>query len=305
MYLSVSLRQLEYFVAAAEAGTMSGAAERFPVSSSAVSLAVAQLERSLGVQLFHRVKAKGLSLTAAGAELLPDARRLLAEAGELEHNARSLGHELKGRLTIGCYPTLTPFLMPRVLDDFPRLHPLVEMRFLEGSVAELQDWLIEGRCEAALMFDIGIRPALERTVLFAIRPQVVLPASHRLAERSAVRLRELADEPMVMIDMPPSEQFFTGLLERADVTPTIVHRTISFEAVRSLVARGLGWSMLIQRPAVDLSYEGLPLVTVPIRDRIDDVEILLVTPPGRQTRRAVAFGRRCVELFAKAERRRR
>jgi DNA-binding transcriptional LysR family regulator len=128
--VAVSLRQLEYFVAAAEAGQMSAAAARFPVSQSAVSVAIAQLERTLGVQLFHRRKARGLSLTPAGTELFTDARRLLEHAVELEASAQTIGQEISGLLKIGCFPTLTPFYMPRVLDAFAQGQQLRVFDFL-------------------------------------------------------------------------------------------------------------------------------------------------------------------------------
>ncbi|MGH3367291.1 MAG: LysR family transcriptional regulator [Nocardioidaceae bacterium] len=296
-----SLRQLEYFIAVANTGTMSAAAGQFHVSQSAVSLAVGQMERTLGVQLFLRRRSKGLSLTPAGSQLLTDARRLLEHAGELQASARSLGQELTGRLVVGCFPTLTPFLMGRMLEEFPRRHPGVVVDFLEGSVAQLQDWLLDGRCEAALMYDIGIGPGIRTTVLHRSRPYVLLPAAHRLARRKAVWLRELAAEPLVMIDMPPSEQHLTEMLTNAGVTPHIRHRTTSFESVRSLVARGAGYGLLIQRPALASSYEALPLATLEIRDDIAEVPVLLATPAaGRLTRRAQAFVEFCTDAFASA-----
>ncbi|HXO55896.1 MAG TPA: LysR family transcriptional regulator, partial [Mycobacterium sp.] len=136
--LRVSLRQLEYFVAVAEQGTMAAAGEHCRISQSAISLAVSQLERVLGVQLFLRQRSKGLTLTNAGRLVLTDARRLLQQTDELQDRARSLGQELSGRLVTGCYATLTPYLLPIIFQAFRKAEPGIEIEFVEGSVAELQ-----------------------------------------------------------------------------------------------------------------------------------------------------------------------
>src|SRR5438093_135997 len=102
----VSLRQLEYFTVAVEAGTMSAAARRLHVSQSAVSVAISELERHVGVQLVLRHKAKGLTLTDAGRRLVPQARALLTGADELRTGVRELGQNLAGRLVIGCFTTI-------------------------------------------------------------------------------------------------------------------------------------------------------------------------------------------------------
>ena len=130
----VTLRQLEYALAVADTGTMSGAAERLNLSQSAVSLAVADVEKALGIQLFLRRKAKGVSLTDVGRDILPEIRSLLAQADDLHSMAQSLGETIEGTLMLGCYPTLTPFLMPRILGGFPQWHPSVGIDLFEGSV---------------------------------------------------------------------------------------------------------------------------------------------------------------------------
>lgn len=295
----ITLRQLEYFVAAADTGTMSAAAEEFLVSQSAVSLAISGLERTLGAQLFLRRRAKGLSLTPTGAHLLIEARRLLEHVGELESSVRSLGQALSGQLVIGCFPTLTPFLMPRVLEQFPQKHPAVHIDFQDGSATELHQWLLEGQIEVALTYGLGSEPGIATTPLYSRRPHILVAADHRLARQDSVWLRELADLPAIMIGYPPNEDWFTRFLEHNGITPTVLHRAVDFESVRSLVARGIGWSILIQRPVIEVSYENLPLKALAIRDDVEDLAVVLATPESaRPTRRAQAFIEFCREAFA-------
>lgn len=292
--MTLSLRQLRYFVAAAEAGTIAGAAVREHISQSTVALAIGELERALGVQLFLRRQAKGLTITQAGLAVLADARPLLAHAEELVSSARSLGGQLSGNLVVGCYTTLAPFLMPGVLEGFAAEHPTVRLSFLEGSQVELQERLLDGSCELALLYDLDLQPGVHHEALYHTRPHVLLPRAHALVGHGPVSLHDLADEPMIMLDYAPSRHYFTNLLESLGVRPLIRHTTSSFETVRSLVARGLGYSLLIQQPASGVSYEGLPLAHCPIREDVPRMPVLLARPArAKLTRRAGAFADFC------------
>ena len=100
-----TLKQLEYFVAAGEAGSITFAAEKVNISQPSVSAAIAHLEAEFGVQLFIRHHAQGLSLTPAGQRFLLEARSLLAHADDLQQSARGLADELSGELDVGCFIT--------------------------------------------------------------------------------------------------------------------------------------------------------------------------------------------------------
>jgi DNA-binding transcriptional LysR family regulator len=296
--MSLSLRQLQYFVAAAEAGTMAGGALISHVSQSAVALAIGELEKSLDVQLFLRAKAKGLTLTPAGAAVLVDARSLLGHADDLVASARSLGQELSGPLAVGCYTTMAPLLMPIALEGFGAEHPTVELTFAEGSQAGLQARLIDGSIEIAVLYDLDIEPGIQYEVLYQTRPYVLLSADHPLATGSAVSLRDLADEPMIMLDQPPSQQNFTQMLASVGVKPRVRQATSSFETVRSLVARNLGYALLVQRPTSATSYEGLPLAHCDIAEPLPDMPVLIAWHAGAKlTRRAQAFAEFCHRVF--------
>ncbi|KAA6216236.1 LysR family transcriptional regulator [Streptomyces filamentosus] len=290
----ISLRRLHAFVACAEAGTMTGAARRLFVTQGAVSIAISQLERQIGVQLLLRSKAKGLTLTEAGRVLLPEARSLLARADALQTGMRDLGNAPSGSLVIGCFTTIAPFLLPRVLEEFQAAHPQVTLDFVEGSLTDLQQLLLDGTCELAVLYGVDIQAGIEYDTLYPTQPYVLLPPSHPLAEKGEIRLADLADHDMIALDVPPSLRYFNEVLSSAGVSPRIRHRTESFEMVRSLVARGVGYSLLIQRPIADVSYEGRGVVIRRIKDDILPLDVVLARPAGvRLTRRADAFSAFC------------
>jgi DNA-binding transcriptional LysR family regulator len=293
-----TLRQLEYFVTVADEGTLSGAAGRHHISQSAISLAITDLERALGVQLFMRRKARGIELTNAARQVLPDVRRLLAHATDVQSAARGLGQSVSGDLVLGCYPTLTPFLLPVILRSFPDRYPAVTVRLFEGSVTEMLDRLLDGTCELALMYDLGVGPDIATALLYRVRPYVLLAADHRLAAPGPISLAELRDEPMVLLDQPPSATMFREVLAAGGVEPNVRFTTTHFESVRSLVASGAGYSVLLQRPSPGSTYAGPPLVHREIAEEVRTVDVVLAhARTARLTRRAQALAEFCRSVF--------
>jgi DNA-binding transcriptional LysR family regulator len=297
MAIGFSFRQLEYLVAVAENGSISAAAAASHASQGAVSLAIRELEQRLGVQLFIRQKAKAVTLTDVGARVLLDARSLLEAADELQSSARTTQNEISGTLAVGCYSTLAPFMIPPVLDEFARQHSALQVQVVEGSSDDVLSALAEGRCEIGFLYTNDIRTRLSTAVIRTSRPYVILAADHPLAGEKAVRLADLAGEPLIMFDVP-SARNAAQMLATAGLTANIRHFSSNIEVVRGLVARGVGFSILVQRWPIDLSYEGLPLVSRPIVEDTPERQVVLAWIEGtRQTRRAIALIDFCRRTF--------
>jgi DNA-binding transcriptional LysR family regulator len=242
-----SLRQLAYFVAVAEAGTLAGASATLHVSASALSLALDELERALDAQLTVRRRAHGIRLTPAGQETLRRARRLLREADELADAAGGDPGEVAGTVRVGCYTTLAPGLLPATIGRFSARHPRARVEFVEGSQDVLQRGLLDGELDVAVLYDHRLDPVLELTPLSSNTPHLVLPRGHRLVHGSApVALADLVDEPMVLLDLPPSSEHALGVCLAAGLSPRIRYRTVNAETARALVGQGLGFTVLAQ-----------------------------------------------------------
>lgn len=288
--LAYSLRQLTYFVAVAETGTISQAAQRLHASQSAVSLAVNELERGLRSQLCVRRKAHGVVLTPTGTEVLRQARTLLGRAEELQAVASGQGAGLSGPLGIGCYLTLAPTVLPWLLAGLGERHPRVQVDFVEGTQDTLQQRLLAGELDLAVLYDMEIQPEMDSVTLYTTRPHILLPADDPLAEEPEVSLRGLAARPMVLLDSPPSTQHTMKVCREAGMTPAVRHRTTSFEMARALVGRGLGYAVLVQRPSNERTYEGFPVVCKEIAEQAGEVAVLLAWPRhSRLSVRAEAF----------------
>jgi DNA-binding transcriptional LysR family regulator len=288
--LNFTLRQLEHFRAVAETGSFSAAGTDLHVSPSTVAASVNELERTLATRLFVRRKAHGVALTASGAHLLRRARSLLQEAQELALLSTDGAERLSGPIAIGCFSTLAASVLPNLLDGFASLHPDVELSFVDGGMDELLPLLKRAALDMLLTYRINLPIGLDEAVLYETEIHALLAASHALADAPAVSLHDLADEDLILLDLPPSGRHSLDMVIGAGITPKVRHRTQNFELVRSLVARGLGYSLLVQKPKISLSYEGLPLVTKRIRPESSPEAVVLTWPStSRLTRRARAL----------------
>jgi DNA-binding transcriptional LysR family regulator len=302
MNVPLNLRHVACFVAAAETGSMSAAAGRMRVSPSAISLSVAQLEGALETQLFVRRRSLGLALTEAGRAFLVPARELLGQAEEVRANASAAGSEVAGRLVVGCFRAAAPFVLPELIETFARVHPDVELDFIDDRMDAVIAAVRDGRCEIAIAFDMGLEEDIARETIFETTHHVLLAPGHPLAARDEIALADLAEYEAIMLDVPrvePSAPYIEQLFVRAGHAVNVRYRTSSYELARALVARGLGFAMLLTRPAVDRSYEGLPLVTRPIADDLPPIRFALATLAGvRTTQRARAFAAHCRRIVA-------
>lgn len=291
---SITLRQLAYFAVVAEEGSLTAAADQIHLSQSALSTAVSELERQLDVQLFIR-HARGLSLTRDGERVLAEARALLGDADALQRNARRLQHELTGSIAVGCYPTILSSLLPRVIAEFTTQHPRVSLEIKEGHQDDLLTWLSTGRLDLAIAYDYHLdRELADRgfssTVLARIPPYLLLPPGHRFAGRESVGLAELIDDPMILLDTPPSADYFRSLFTRVGTEPNVAFRSSSYDSVRGLVAHGLGYSLLTQRAPRPVAADGAPYVALELADDVPALEVAAIVPAGRRlSRRVRAF----------------
>jgi len=293
-----TLRQLEYFVAVAECGSVTGAAARVHLSQSAMSTARAALERALDVQLRLRHHARGVTPTAAGEHLLAAARRLLAQAEELKAEAREFGQELTGAIAVGCFEVLAPYVLPELLATCAERHPGLRLDTYEVDLDRLAQGVISGRFELGLGYELDPDARLVTSRVFTLPPYVLLPARHKLAGRSNVTLSQLAGEPLALLELPQSRDYFLGMFAAAGVDPDIRYRSSSVETLRALVGRGLAYTLLNLQPAVATSLDGHPVVSLALEGGGTPLEVVLVAAAGsRPTRRAAAVAAVSTEVL--------
>ncbi|MDD2049979.1 LysR substrate-binding domain-containing protein [Pseudomonas putida] len=272
--IGFTLRQLEYFVAAAEQGSVSAAARAKHISQPSVSLALSQLEASLGEKLFHRQVSRGLELTPAGRKLLEQARDMLNLATAISGRGEEQT-AVRGALSLICFQDLGPYYAPRLLSGFRLRHPEVTITLFEADLAEVNRRLSDGKAELALTYDVGLDSPIEKRVLAQLAPYALLPADHPLALQDKVSLVDLAAECLILEDIARTREYFLSLFWAHDLQPAATQLTQTFEMQRGLVAHGYGVALSCTRPVGDCSYDGKPLACRPLLESVSPQPVVL------------------------------
>ncbi|HEB95192.1 MAG TPA: LysR family transcriptional regulator [Sedimenticola thiotaurini] len=241
----MEINELAAFVAVAETGSFSRAAERLFLTQPAVSKRIAGLEGKLATRLFDRIGHR-IHLTEAGRQLLPRARSLLLEIRDIERGITNLSGEIGGTLRMGTSHHIGLRRLPPVLKHYSRSFPRVKLdiRFLdsESACAAVE----QGELELAVVtLPPAPSPVLELTRIWHDRLRFVVAADHPLAGRRRVTLADLAGFPAVLA---AHGTYTRGILEQAmaplGLSLQVGMATNYLETLKMMVSIGLGWSLL-------------------------------------------------------------
>lgn len=249
----MELRHLRYFVAVAEEGHVTRAAERLNMQQPPLSQQIRALEGELDAQLFRR-KPRGVELTHAGRALLADARAILARVDEASAGARRAARGEDGRIAVG-FTSSAPFhpFVPRALRAFRDAFPRVSLNLEESGTAELVEALRRERIDAAFVRTRVTDPSgLAVSLLLEEPMRVALPSGHPLArgkhdEGPAVALKALAAETFVAYRRASGPGLYDAVIAAAyaaGFTPQIGQEAPRIVSTLNLVAAGLGVSLV-------------------------------------------------------------
>ncbi|MCO7219843.1 LysR family transcriptional regulator [Klenkia sp. PcliD-1-E] len=273
----VTLRQLEYFIAVAEAESITRAALACHVTQAAISLALKDLEQTMGVQLAIRRRSKGVHLTPAGRELATRARTLVHDAHHLLRSAES-DDGFRGTLTVGCFSTLSTTVLPPLAGFLAEEHPGVDLEIVEGSGPAVQERMLRGQVDLCFVYEAQVLDEVEAVPLQERRFHVVLSPEHPLADRDDVDLADLAGHPAALLDIEPATYLNRAMLRAAGIDPLVAYRSADVHTIRALVGRNLAWSLLME--PCDASSEGRPLRFLPLRGGLGVNSVMLAYPRG-------------------------
>lgn len=264
MPIRYTLRQLEYLVAVGEAGSIVAAAQQVNVSPPSISAGVSHLEEELGVQLFVRHHAQGLTPTLAGHKLLEHAQLVLRQAAALRDLAGELSGSVRGPLAIGCLSTFAQVVLPGLRRSFVDQYPDVRISQIEADQTEIFSLLRQAKIDVALTYDLDVPTDLKFFPMLELPPLVAIAEDHPLGRHTEVTVEELAPYPMVLLDLPLSSDYFLSFFAKKDLRANIAERTRDMAVMRSLVANGFGYSIANVRPLNDIAPDGKPLRFIPL-----------------------------------------
>jgi DNA-binding transcriptional LysR family regulator len=250
--MAFTLRQLQFFVAAAEHGSISNAAKALSISQSSVTEAIKALEADLGIILCER-RARGIEMTIAGHQFLRHARKIRDDVSDARRAVMVGSEERGGEIRLGVTSLVAGYGLAEALSRFRRTFPAVRVSALEDSGEYLEHLLIGGEIDVAFLVvsNLHNRNAFQVESIAASAMRLWLPLGHPLAAKEAIGLDDVAREPLIMLTIEEFEESTSRLLASLGARPEVAFRTRSVEAVRSLVATGMGVAILpdlIYRP---------------------------------------------------------
>lgn len=279
--MTVSFRQLRYFVATAELGQVSQAAIELAISQSAITTAIKELEQTVGTALFLR-SSHGMELTAPGRQFLSHAYDILSKVEEATH-LNVVSSELSGRLMVAATYTVIGYFLPFHIERFRRLFPRLDLQLFELTRESIEEGLLTNRYDIAVLLTSNIQnPALTTERLLSSTRRLWVPARHALLTQESVGLEEISREPYIMLTVDEAAQSSLKYWSLSPYQPDVTLRTSSVEAVRSLVANGQGVAILSDMVHRPFSLEGKRIETVSVRDPIPAMDVGLAYRKGAE-----------------------
>src|SRR5262249_25096336 len=195
----MEMHQLRYFVAVANTGSFSRAADKCHVSQPSLSQQIQKLERGLGQRLFDRLGRRAL-LTDAGRLLLERAEAILETVDDAQRRLRDADDHQGGRLSVGAIPTIAPYLLPLVLPGFLEKSPRVELTIQEDVTQHLLAAVVAGDLDLALVALPVDDDRVQSEALFTEPLLLTVARTHRLAKQRRITLDDFSTERFILLN---------------------------------------------------------------------------------------------------------
>lgn len=279
-HLDMETRHLRYFLAIADAGSVTRAADVLDIAQPALSQALTRMEKELGVKLFTRTR-RGADLTEAGLAIVEDVRLSLARIDAASKRAREIGAHRAGRLTIGFASSALFDILPRAIKALRLAIPDVGLVLREMGNDEQVAALESGEIDlGVLRTPVAITGKMREKLISRERMIAALPASLPLAARAKVSLRELATQGLVWFphdQLPGTRSGILSAFRQAGCPIKIVQDANRTLTALACVAAGCGVSLL-PRSVEALQFSGVRLCEILDGDALPLFEMSVMWP---------------------------
>jgi len=266
--MRLSLRQLAYVVEVARVGSIARAAETLHISPSSILAAIEAAERDFGTRIFGRKPNRGTVATSAGERFLVAARSLLTAEADFDRQIDALVSTAPPIVRVGCFEPFGPLFMTAVLKRFVDATGAAHVSLLEGNQEEMRAWLAGGEVDFVVSYDIGPDFPGSVTPICRVPTHAVLHATDPLARSNAVSIADLAERPLVLLDLPQTSSFLLTVFDVFGVRPRVSLRARAYETVRGAVAEGFGISLLNMRPLATTAPDSPMIARRPILEEL-------------------------------------
>jgi DNA-binding transcriptional LysR family regulator len=257
----MEIQYLHEFAVIAELGSFSKAAEVLCIAQSSLSKHLISLERELDLPLLNRTS-RSVTLTAAGAEVLPLARQMTQLHHQITDIAAAQNAQEKVTVQIASIPVMAQYAITGALAQFQARHPGIDLQITECEQHELPELFARDACELAFARrEADMDFSLEYKTYCADRLLAVLPADHSLAGAESVTLQQLRDEPFLLLDRQTAVYTLCrNLFTKAGFSPRIAYTGHRPENIVDLVAQGMGVALLMERHTALMGGSGVARV---------------------------------------------
>ncbi|GAA0780345.1 LysR substrate-binding domain-containing protein [Roseibium denhamense] len=271
----MELRQLKCFITVADTLHFGRAAQKLDILPASLGRQIKMLEDSLGSRLLTRTT-RSVALTAAGSDLLEDARDIVSRAEQIEATFREHQRDKASVLRIGAIDSAAVGLVPQLIPLFRDMHPEIDIELLEQKTIRLLPRLLTGRLDVAIVRPPEVLdPRLVLRSLFFETAVVAVPNTHPLAKKDRIAVEDMADEPLIVPDKgsrPHSHDLTMKLFLEAGLPARVAQIAEEKQTIVNLVSTGVGIAIVprwISRLAVGgVTFVSLDLPTGPAKNRL-------------------------------------
>ncbi|MGY4876649.1 LysR substrate-binding domain-containing protein [Vreelandella aquamarina] len=277
-----SLRKMRYVMAVAKSGRVTQAAVDLNVSQSSITTGVKEVEQQLGVALFRRTS-RGMILTREGSRFLQRVNYAFQALDDAFDSLKDTHPTLKGTLRLAMTYTVAGYFMPPLLAQFQRRFPWVRVELHEVSRPEIEQGLTKDEFDLAIVLTSNIEHHqwLEKLPLTQSKRQLWVNGQHELLKRDRITLQDIVHYPYIMLTVDEADQSALKYWKSEDLTPNILFRTSSVEAVRSMVANGTGITILSDMVYRPWSLDGKRIEHIELSNPVPPMELGLSWPRNR------------------------
>ncbi len=258
----MNIRNLEYLLAVADAGSLRAAAEQCGVAQPTLSMQLARLEE-LDCLLFERGR-RGTRLTPRGERVVAEARHVIEAVHSLRKACRVGEAPLAGPFRLGMIPTVGPYLTPDVVPAIRKSFPEIELRLREETTAQLLKRLRDGELDAAVLAEPVDHAGMHKERILTEPFLAAMPADHPLAKRKSIDFQSLANDRLLLLEEGHCLRDQTLELCQLRSDPTDVQAS-SVESLRQMVAAGVGLTVLPRMAVAGRWARWSGVVTLPVK----------------------------------------
>lgn len=290
--MAISITFMRYYCAVIEQGGISRAAAELNVAASAVASAIDLVEDHFSLTLLNRFRSRGVQPTKSGKEIYEQFTNLIEEYEHVMQSASELRDGLSGHINIGYYAPVAPAFLPRIIKELREKHS-IHVQLTECDNDAVQERYLAGEFDIIFFVSNTSLLQIPSEILLEAPAYCLLPWAHPLTENTLVKLDELRNETIIVLNRPTAAEYYKNLFSTIGQIEADIIYANSTEMVRSLVGAGVGYAVLNMIPATDISYAGDKVVALPIDRSVQSLHLSIGYDIKKPRRLVKAFVNLC------------